>query len=483
VLRTALAAFLALALVAGCGGDERATGSAANVAPASAAAFVALDTDLAGDQWQAVDRLLRRFPATRGGVPDLLSKLEGDGLDFERDVRPALGPEVDVVVIDARTAVLLTQPADAAKFRALVERHDGVAREIDGWWVAAESEAALDRFEEGRADGSLADEDAYADPVGELPEQALATAWADPQRLMAAAQQGRGRDEAAAIGDCLRGGESTATAFALVAEDGGVRVRGVARAAGEAPEGVAGTLADELPGGELAYLGLYGLGERLREVLRCAADRDEEVARQIAMVEFALGLSLEEDVLPILARETAVVVYPGPPTGAHVVLAAELADEAAARRTLARVVDRASAFLDTIEVRDVLVGSRPNRLSARRVRIEGEGELFYAIYDGKLVVSPTAHGVAKPSLVDDAAISSGQAYRDATETANAPDDPEAIAFANGAETLAWTLRWLRADEGGATANELANLEPLRSLLLWSKTDGDWTIGEGFLSID
>src|SRR5205085_6640430 len=56
----------ALALAAGGCGGTSATGtgatSAASIVPATAPAFIAVDTDLKSAQWQAVDRLASAFP-------------------------------------------------------------------------------------------------------------------------------------------------------------------------------------------------------------------------------------------------------------------------------------------------------------------------------------------------------------------------------------------------------------------------------------
>ena len=69
------AAGTAALTAAGCGGlgsaGSSTLGGAASVAPADAVAFVALDSNVSSAQWNAVDGLLRKFPAH----DELLAKL------------------------------------------------------------------------------------------------------------------------------------------------------------------------------------------------------------------------------------------------------------------------------------------------------------------------------------------------------------------------------------------------------------------------
>ena len=62
-----------------------------------------------------------------------LAELEQDDVDFEQDVKPALGPELDIVVLDLGQGadapdpevVALLQPGDPAKLDALLEKDTG----------------------------------------------------------------------------------------------------------------------------------------------------------------------------------------------------------------------------------------------------------------------------------------------------------------------------------------------------------------------
>src|SRR5688572_1894303 len=120
---------------AGCGGDD--SGSALDVAlshlPKDALFAAAVETDLEGDQYQAIDSLLDEF-AFGGQARDQLRRQleEATGGRFAEDVRPLLG---NPVVIGATSGsdgsphpVAAVQVADEDKLGGLIERSN--AREV-----------------------------------------------------------------------------------------------------------------------------------------------------------------------------------------------------------------------------------------------------------------------------------------------------------------------------------------------------------------
>src|SRR5437588_5484266 len=124
----------ALALLAGgCGGSSSkgsASGSAAGatVVPASAAAYVSVNSDLGSDQWKKVDALSKKFPGRADAIASFEKDLAKDGLDFQKDVKPALGPEVDFAWLDfadgGKNVVAVTQPKDPARLLVLVAKQN-----------------------------------------------------------------------------------------------------------------------------------------------------------------------------------------------------------------------------------------------------------------------------------------------------------------------------------------------------------------------
>src|SRR5215210_8798701 len=96
----AIAATLLLAALAGCGGSEETTAaSAADAVPAAAAAYLSVQSDLDSAQWDQVEELLGRFPDGDRALGRLHGDL-GDGVNYERDLEPALGPTVELVWLD-----------------------------------------------------------------------------------------------------------------------------------------------------------------------------------------------------------------------------------------------------------------------------------------------------------------------------------------------------------------------------------------------
>src|SRR5919201_761953 len=86
-----LLAVLALVL-AGCGGTTSDIGAgASDLVPGSAAVFIAVDTDPSSSQWQTVDELASKFPDKQKAIDSIKSDMSKQGVDWEQDVRPALG--------------------------------------------------------------------------------------------------------------------------------------------------------------------------------------------------------------------------------------------------------------------------------------------------------------------------------------------------------------------------------------------------------
>ncbi len=486
-----LVAAAAVALVAGCGGDGDAATGAADVAPASAAAYVSIDTDFEGDQWQRAEDILQRFPGGRDAIRSFLGELESEDLDFERDVKPAVGPEIAIVWLDLEdddAVVALTQPRDEAKFQELLQKADEptVSAQIDEWTAVAESQEILDRFETAREGDSLADADTFEDATEDLPEDALAVAYASGEALTSQVNENAGTTpEERAVMDCfLDDGSVPALGMAVSAEEEGVRfVVGGAHGDEDAPERGESELAGELPAGATSFVSMNGLGETLRERIRCVADANEDAARMIAQVELGLGVSLDEDVLPLFEGETAIASYPSGSADLTqdaagsvpaAVVVTEVEDEARALEVVDKIAARASAFVDGVDVQDATIAG----VEAKQVTIRGQTSLFYAAFEGKLVLSSTDAGLAGVAGDEDA-LADDERYTGARDASGAPGETTGLAFLD--------LAAIVAEYGGLGAplppGTEENLEPLRSLLLWGDVGDDRFSVEGFLQID
>src|SRR3954464_12220986 len=146
----------ALALVAaGCGGTKTgaSTESGASLVRSGALAYVSIDSDTGSDQWKQLDELSQKFPSRQLGLLALKGMLAKQGVDWDKDVKPALGPEVDVAVVKggstpgATAFAFLTKPDDGDKFESLVKKLNSssssgkhaVFRKVDDWYVLSDS--------------------------------------------------------------------------------------------------------------------------------------------------------------------------------------------------------------------------------------------------------------------------------------------------------------------------------------------------------
>ena len=145
-------------LAAGCGGTTSNPASAADIVPASAPVFLALDTDPSSPQWQRVNDLAGAFPDKQHAIDSFKRSLSDDGVDWDDDLEPALGPELDLVMLDfdhPDHTVGLLQPDDEAAFERAVERGNKQAgseqvfyETFRGWTVVGNSQVAIDAFKQ-----------------------------------------------------------------------------------------------------------------------------------------------------------------------------------------------------------------------------------------------------------------------------------------------------------------------------------------------
>src|SRR5438309_4723693 len=143
----ALLVTLSLLLGAGCGGSAgRAGSSGASLIRSDALAFVSIDSDLGSSQWKQVDALSKKFPGRDMALAQIDKELQKNQLDYNRDIKPALGPEVDLAIVlgpnlNDAAFVGLTKPDDAGKFKALVKKlneadtsgRPAVYRQVNAW--------------------------------------------------------------------------------------------------------------------------------------------------------------------------------------------------------------------------------------------------------------------------------------------------------------------------------------------------------------
>src|SRR5262249_10073494 len=148
--------------------------------------------------WQSADALSRKFPGRHKAVSGLQESVRSDsGLDFEKDVRPALGPELDLVWLDlendGQNVVGLMQPADVAAFQHAVAKGNAsdpgsqlLYEQVDGWEVMSDKQATIDAFKRVHAAGGpvLADDDSFRQAMAEYSSDAILKAYLSGARVM-----------------------------------------------------------------------------------------------------------------------------------------------------------------------------------------------------------------------------------------------------------------------------------------------------------
>ena len=414
-MRLALAAVLSALALAGCGGNDTVGASAADVVPADAIGFVEVDANLDSEQWRQVQALLDRFPDRPQLLELVNEQLAEEGLEYERDVSPALGPSVAVVFMssDEQEAVLLTQPDDEDKWRELVRKaaeagdEEYVLGEIEGWQAAAGDQAALDAVRKGG--GSLADNDAFQAALGEFPEERIAFGWAGGEAL---------REEAPQL-------KLEWFAGALEARDDGGAATVVTRVSeGDAGKTYESERLDDAPADSLAFLSFNADGIRSQ-------------AASIAPFAEMLGLPIG-DLLAEIQGEAALWVRAGAGIP-EITLVLDVADADRARSTLEQLL------------RDVPL------------------DLKLGVVDGQLVAttasSPEAALEAGGETLGDSAD-----FKDAAEAAGMPGETNGFLFVNVADAL--PLLGLAGVAGADVPQQLLeNLRPIRSVVAWSEADG------------
>lgn len=376
-MRRLIATSLALSALAfaGCGGSDDSGSpldSALSYLPKDAPFALAVDTDLDGDQYQALQALLKKFPFGGQVQDSLLQQLEeGTNVDFNDDVRPVLGNPFVVGAADVESftanagdsafvAAIRAKDRDAldelikkTKPKAMGEESGATLFEENGTVFAVEGDTVIfagDRQQLTqalqRADGDdHLDEDTFNEGLDGLPDSALARVYADLEALLKNDPDTADARRIAWI-SALRTLGAT-----VVARDDGIDVDFRMRTEGE--------LSDEelpiAPGDESPEVikreGEIGLGIRdLAHIVKFAENAGQAVdpagfgdyAKAKQTIDRQLGVSLDDDLIGQLTGNVASSISLDGKFGVR----AELRDPQAFERTLAKVADVLPSFAE-----------------------------------------------------------------------------------------------------------------------------------------
>ncbi len=191
--RLPLALVAAVAVASGCGGTTEAGSGGADVVPASAVAYLSVNTDTSSSQWKTLAGLAKKFPDEQHALDAVRQAAGKQGVDFEHDLKPALGPELDLAWLDlendGQNFVFLVQPDDTSKFEALLKKNGAqsgvISEQVGDWEVVAKSREVIARFKrESEAGPVLADDATFKDAMDSYPDDSLLRAFVDGKPVM-----------------------------------------------------------------------------------------------------------------------------------------------------------------------------------------------------------------------------------------------------------------------------------------------------------
>lgn len=473
-LATAAAVVFAL-VTAACGGSSSGTSSSAwggaigaDAAPADAPLFVSVNTDLSSSQWKAVDKLLAKFPGKDKTLADMRESFEMDsGLNWETDVKPALGHEVDFVALDLSNnggGVALTQPKDQGKFDALVAKANAkkagsiVTEKVGDWTVLSDKQASIDAYKQRASGNKLSDDATFKTAMGELSGDALATVYVNGPQVEQALQ---GR-----AGDAAQGNFSWAVAE-LVAQDDGIKLDGTFK--GEPVKGMQQPAAYEpkllgnVPSGALVVLDFKG-GSSL--------DSLDSAAAGVPQLQGVMGFI--KQLLPIFENETVVSVAPGTPFPA-VTLIAEPSNPQQAVAGIDQLVAQFGALAGGATTQQTTIGGH----SVKELNL-GQFAVDYGVIEGKLVVTSSRQAIA--NFGQGASINDDAAFKDAKSASGMPDRTSAIMFVNLEDGLPLIESLSQLSGTTIPADQSENLRPLTSFIAYGTGDSGTGKFTAFLEI-
>jgi hypothetical protein len=442
----ALVAGIAVAASSSGGADQGAppaTGAAA-VVPAGALAYVHLSIDpsrLGVKRALAVATRLPGLPLLGATLGARLSGLTNGGatVDYARDVRPWLGKEAALALLDTSTstagALVVLDVSDQGRAHAFVSRigarRAGTYRGVELYRRGRATElaflshylvigqdpsvrAAVDVV--AGAARSLADDAAYQQAAAGEPDGRVLDAYASAAgvRRVLVAQGGL----VGALGVLLYQPALTGVAISASAASPGLRIvihsaldPNLAHLHGGAPRAFAPTLEDDLPSGSMVAFDTYGLSRAAPKVLSAGATGG--VAGGVGPLLQRLGTALRaegvdvQEIVSLFDGESAFAIGPGTtraraatgaaPAGAGLTLVARVGDEQRARTLLASAELPLALLLRSPNASGAPTPSWTDRqiggVTAHQLAIPGRPELDYAVFRGLVVVSTSLDGI------------------------------------------------------------------------------------------
>jgi hypothetical protein len=417
--------------LAGCGGGDD-SGSplddALAVLPKDAPFAVAVDTNLEGDQFKTLDKLVGKFPFSGQIKEGLKNGIEdsGGGLNFDEDVKPVLG---NPLVVGATSPQAITtgsndnlvaavrakdkdklddlisktkpQKTGEASGATLYRESDTTFAVKDDLVVFANDDAQLKSALE-RADGDdHLDGDTFDEGLSGLPDSALMRIYADVEALL---KSDPGSADARRIKWIAALRQLGAT---VTAKDDSLDIDFRARTEGDLSDADLPIAPGDQGPPVVKRDGEVGLGIRdLAHMVQFAENAgqaidpsgfgDYEQAKRT--IDKQLGVSLDDDLIAQLSGNVSATVALDGGFGVR----ADLKDPQAFEKTLAKVADVLPSFAEGAGFGTVgLSKPRAGRPFYALAQPDG-GAVIFGVVDGKLVVANDAKRAAAVAAAEPA---------------------------------------------------------------------------------
>jgi hypothetical protein len=406
-----------------------------------------------------VDKLASKFPDKQKAVDSINKQLLKRGLDWDRDLKPALGPEIDVVTLDlahSDETVALMQPKDEGAFERAVKKGNAgdpsskvVYEKFRGWTLMSDKQTAIDAFKQASdaAKRMLSDDKNFSAAMSKA-DDGILRAYVNGASVMAAARNFMGPDAGSYF---KKLGTLDWLLMTLRAKSDGISwdttVHGTPGKAFKKVDARAssGSLQKVVPKDALLYLAFHGSTGMLGGL------GDNPILQQFGAKD--LGDVLQQ-VGRILEGENALYVRAGTKDVPEVTFIAAPGGGLDGAAALDRILNRFAKEL----------GARPQRTTIAGVpaRVIGAGPIAvrYANVKGRLVITDLPSGIVFAKN-GGKTLADSQEYQDAAKSSRLPASPQVVLYVDIHSTIPLIDRF-----GGARipAEVQRNLKPLRSAI-------------------
>ncbi len=479
----ALLAVAALIAASGCGGQtgtSGAMGDSAKAVPATALAYIDVNTDRGSDAWRTLTSLGEKFPAYAEASKSFqrdLGRSSGTCDTNLSDLQDVLGADAGAAITSVDPAgggtpnwVVYIASNDDGKVKDAVESckdtekagsYDGYTLYTDGHdshlavgdnvLLLADSEGNLHQSIDllgGKGD-SLADDAGFATAANEFTDGSLLNGYVDTQRIARlmslAALAGAPEADAAQLQQSLKWLSTVKTlTFSVTPSDSGIHVSSsmTATSADDLPGPHRGGLTDRLPADTFAFLSASDLGDNLGPLLAAAG----------TTVGSGAQAHLMRDVVALTNGDLLFYLRPGLPVSGALLLRPD--DPTRGMQTLSKLL--------RMNLPDAGLHARGNRIPVApgiNVSWKRVGDVIAVSND------PTAGTVPDQTLADT------QSYQDFLRAAGAPSDASVVLYVDVPAIL-----------GMAPTSVDANLKHLGGIAAWTSTEGTTVTSDLFVQV-